>query len=105
MGSTLSVFHKNLEFRALFPDILPEILYMGVLSLSKAQNKAVAKFRKRLKQQRMARLEVHVRRGDATLVRNVIRALTNPDQEPATPPLLREHFGTGQAPGYESLQP
>jgi hypothetical protein len=71
--------------------------------LGKSQRKAVAKFRERLKQQRMARLEVHVRKDDAALVRNVIRGLTNPDQEQATRALLREHFGTDQARGLKAL--
>ena len=31
----------------------------------------------------MARLEVHVRKDDAALIRNVIWALANPDQEQA----------------------
>ena len=35
--------------------------------MGRAQQKAVAKFRKRLKQQRMARLEVHVRKDDTAL--------------------------------------
>jgi hypothetical protein len=51
----------------------------------------------------LARLEVYVRRDDAALVRNVIRALANPDQEQATRALLREHFGTGQAQGLKAL--
>jgi hypothetical protein len=76
---------------------------IGAHSLGKAQHKAVANFRKRLKQKRMARLEVHVRKDDAALVRNVIRALANPDQEQATRALLREYFGTGQAQGLKAL--
>jgi hypothetical protein len=59
-------------------------------------------FRKRLKQRKMARLEVHVRKDDAALIRNVIRALANPDQERATRTLLREHFGI-QAQGLKAL--
>ena len=51
----------------------------------------------------MARLEVHVRKGDAALVRNVIRALANPDQEQATRALLREHFGSRQTEGLKAL--
>jgi len=76
---------------------------LRVLSLSKAQHKAIAMFRKRLKQRKMARLEVHVRKDDAALIRNVIRALANPDQERATRTLLREHFGTGRAQGLKAL--
>lgn len=60
-------------------------------------------FRKRLKQRKMARLEVHVRKDDAALIRNVIRALGNPHQEQATRALLREYFGTGQEQGLKAL--
>jgi hypothetical protein len=56
-----------------------------------------------LKRQGMARLEVHVRKDDATLVRNVIRALASPDQEQAARTLLREHFGSGRAQGLKAL--
>jgi hypothetical protein len=55
--------------------------------------KAVAKFRKRLKKKRMARLEVHVRKDD------VIRPPASPGQEQVTRASLREHFGAGQAQG------
>jgi hypothetical protein len=61
-------------------------------------------FRKRLKQRKMARLEVHVRKDDAALIRNVIRALGNPHQEQATRALLREYFGTGQEQGLKALR-
>jgi hypothetical protein len=40
----------------------------------KAQYRAV-RFRKRLKRQEMARVEVNVGKDDAVLVRNVVRAL------------------------------
>jgi hypothetical protein len=71
--------------------------------LVKAQRKAVNIFRKRLKQLGMARLEVNVRKADATLVRNVVRALVNPQQEQAARALLREHFGSRQADGLKAL--
>lgn len=69
----------------------------------KAQRKAVNSFRKRLKRQGMARLEVNVRKDDATLVRNVVRALSNPEQEQTARALLREHFGSGHAEGLKAL--
>ena len=69
----------------------------------KAQRKAVNIFRKRLKQRGMARLEVNVRKADATLVRNVVRALVNPQQEQAARALLREHFGSRQVDGLKAL--
>jgi hypothetical protein len=88
--------------RTQFPDTFPEI-QSGVRGLGKTQHKAVNSFRRRLKQQGMVRLEVHVRKGDAALVRNVIRALANPDQEQATRTLLREHFGSRPAEGLKAL--
>ena len=51
----------------------------------------------------MARLEVHIRKDDAALVRNVVRALASPDQEQAARALLREHFGRGQVQGLKAL--
>ena len=69
----------------------------------KAQRKAINSFRKRLKQQGMARLEVNVRKADATLVRNMVRALVNPQQEQAARALLREHFGSRQVDGLKAL--
>ena len=69
----------------------------------KAQRKAINTFRKRLKQRGMARLEVNVRKDDVTLVRNVVRALSSPDQEQIARALLREHFGGRQAAGLKAL--
>jgi hypothetical protein len=71
--------------------------------LVKAHRKAIDNFRKRLKQQGMARVEVHVRKDDATLVRNVVRALSSPEQEQRARALLREHFGSGQTEGLKAL--
>jgi hypothetical protein len=71
--------------------------------LVKAQRKAINSFRKRLKQQGMVRLEVSVRKDDATLVRNVVRALASPEQEQTARALLREHFASGPAEGLKSL--
>ena len=75
----------------------------GGLALVRAQRTAVTSFRKRLKQQGMARLEVNVRKADATLVRNVVRALSSPEQEQTARALLREHFGSRQAEGLKAL--
>ena len=51
----------------------------------------------------MARPEVHVRKDDVALIRNVIRALANPSQEQATRALLREHFGSRRTEGLKAL--
>ena len=69
----------------------------------KTQRKAITIFRKRLKQKGMARLEVNVRKDDAALVRNVVRALASPEQEQTARALLREHFGSRQAEGLKAL--
>jgi hypothetical protein len=69
----------------------------------KAQRKAIDRFRKRLKRQGMARLEVNVRKDDAMLVRNVVRALSSPEQEQTARALLREHFGSCQTEGLKAL--
>jgi hypothetical protein len=71
--------------------------------LAKAQRKAINSFRKRLKRQGMARLEVNVRKDDAALVRNVVRALSSPEQEQTARALLREHFGSRQAERLKAL--
>jgi hypothetical protein len=71
--------------------------------LIKAQRKAINSFRKRLKQQGMTRLEVNVRQDDAALVRNVVKALSSPEQEQAARALLREHFGSLPTEGLKAL--
>ena len=71
--------------------------------MGKSQRKAINTFRKRLKQQGMARLEVNVRKDDAALVRNVVRALASPEQEQTARALLREHFGSRNAGGLKAL--
>ena len=62
--------------------------------MRKAHNKAVARFRARLTRRGMVRLDVHVRKGDAGLVRNVVRALASPDEGQAARAVLRRHFGS-----------
>ena len=69
----------------------------------KAQRKAVSSFRRRLKQQGMTRLEVRVRKDDASLVRDVVRALSSPEQEQEARALLRQRFASGQAKGLKAL--
>jgi hypothetical protein len=69
----------------------------------KSQRKAINRFRKHLKRQGMARVEVKVRKDDAVLVRNVVRALSSPEQEQTARALLREHFGSRRAEGLKVL--
>ena len=69
----------------------------------KPQRQALSRFRKRLKERRLTRLEVNVRKDDVALVRNVARALLSPQQRQAARALLREHFGGKPAQGLKAL--
>ena len=57
-----------------------------------AQHKAVVNYRRRLKRQGMTRVEVHVSKDDAALMRGVARALADPERERETRALLRARF-------------
>ena len=69
----------------------------------KTHRRAINRFRKRLKRLGMARVEVNVRKDHALLVRNLVRALSSPEQEQTARALLREHFGSRQAEGLKAL--
>jgi hypothetical protein len=71
--------------------------------MTKTRRTAVANFRRRLEQQGMARLEVRVRKDDVSLVREVVRALTSPEQGQEARALLREHFHVAPAKGLKAL--
>lgn len=68
-----------------------------------AQGKALSNYRRRLKRRGVVRLEVHVHRDDAPLVREVVSALADPDRGSDTRALLRERFGAGKAAGLKAL--
>jgi hypothetical protein len=51
----------------------------------------------------VVRLEVHVRKDDAALVRGVVKALADPERESEARSLLRERFGVGTAKGFKAL--
>jgi hypothetical protein len=71
--------------------------------MSKTGKKTLAAFRRRQKRQGIVRLEVHVRKDDAALVRNVVKALGDPQRETEARALLRERFGRGGAMGLKAL--
>jgi hypothetical protein len=71
--------------------------------LSGARGRAVATYRRRLKRRGHVRLEVHVRKSDAPLVRGVVKALDDPDREAETRALLRKRFGAGKRIGLKAL--
>lgn len=68
-----------------------------------AQRKALATYRRRMKGQGIVRLEVKVRKTDASLVRGVVSALADPELEDQTRALLREKFGTAKTAGLKAL--
>ena len=67
------------------------------------RRKALSTYRRRLKRRGVVRLEVHVRKDDAALVRGVVKALGDPDRETEARALLRERFGMGKAKGLKAL--
>ena len=67
------------------------------------QRKALTSYRRRLKRQGVVRVEVHVRKDDAALVRRVVSALADPKQAGEARALLRERFGSGKAKGLKAL--
>ena len=67
------------------------------------KKKSLSEFRQRQKRRGVVRLEVHVRKDDAALVRGVVTALSDPSRESETRSLLREHFGAGGARGLKAL--
>lgn len=71
--------------------------------MRKVQESAVANFRDRMKRQGVVRVEVYVRKDDASLVRNMAKALTDPSRESDTRALLREQFGETQGLGLKAL--
>jgi len=71
--------------------------------MSPAKRQSLAAYRRRLKRQGVVRLEVKVRKGDAPLLRGVVKALGDPNREAEARALLRERFGTDNATGLKAL--
>jgi hypothetical protein len=71
--------------------------------MSSAQRKAVTNYRRRLKGQGLVRLEVKVRRTDASLVRDVVNALADPKLETQTRAFLRERFNAPAAMNFKAF--
>ena len=71
--------------------------------MPQSKQKSLSAYRRRLKQRGVVRVEVHVRRNDAALVRGVARALTDPAVETEARALLRERFGAAKATGLKEL--
>ena len=71
--------------------------------MSSSPRKALSAYRRRLRRKGIVRLEVHVRKDDAALVRGVVDALADPVRETQARALLRERFGVGTAKGLKAL--
>jgi hypothetical protein len=71
--------------------------------MTASQKKALAAHRRRLKRRGITRLEIHVRRDDAVLIRGVARALADPARETGTRALLRKRFVSAQTKGLKAL--
>jgi hypothetical protein len=67
------------------------------------RKKSLAAYRRRQKRRGVVRLEVHVRRDDAVLIREVAQALSDPARATEARSLLRERFGTVPAKGLKAL--
>ncbi len=67
------------------------------------QKKTLAAYRRRQKRRGVMRLEVHVRKDDASLIRWVAKALSDPARATEARALLRERFGAIQAKGLKEL--
>jgi hypothetical protein len=76
---------------------------MEDFGVASTQRNALTTYRRRMKRQGVVRVEVHVRKDDASLVRGVVAALADPDREAETRALLRERFGAGPAMGLKAL--
>ena len=75
----------------------------GATNMASTQRTALSTYRRRLKRRGVVRLEVHVRKDDAALVRGVVKALADPEREGEARTWLRKHFGAGKADGLKAL--
>lgn len=57
------------------------------------KSKPLTAYRRRLKRRGVVRVEVHVSKNDAPLIKGVAQALADPAREAAARTLLRERFG------------
>ena len=80
----------------------PEIVFNEHVMVD-AHQTPLGQFRTRQKQLGIMRLEVQVRRDDAVLVRNIAKALTDPDREDEVRRLLSARFGAPATVGLKAL--
>jgi hypothetical protein len=65
--------------------------------------RSLSAYRRRLKRRGVVRVEVHVRKADAALVRDVAQALSDPARQAETRAWLREHFAGNPPSGLKAL--
>jgi len=71
--------------------------------MPRSQRKPVTAYRRRLKRRGVVRVEVHVHKDDAALVRGVAQALSDPAREAEARAILRERFNASEAKGFKAL--
>lgn len=71
--------------------------------MSRSQKSSLSAYRHRQKRQGIVRLEVHVRKDDAALIRRVANALSDPAREVDARALLRERFGAVKGKSLKAL--
>jgi len=91
---------RDANVSGIFPEITlcPKEAAVGVL-----RETPVARFRRRLEEKAMVRVEVSVAKADAALVRSVARALADPLRAAETRSILTARFGTPAKPGLKAL--
>lgn len=71
--------------------------------MAKGKHKPLSAYRRRLKQRGRMRVEVHVSKADAPLIRGVARALDDPQRADEARAMLRARFAPESAAGLKAL--
>ncbi len=71
--------------------------------MATTNSSSVTQWRKRRQRQGFVRVEVQVRKEDAALVRDVAKALIDPDRESETRDILRENIASPSQGGLKAL--
>lgn len=71
--------------------------------MAKVQSSAVTQWRKRRQRQGFVRVELQVRKEDVALVRDVAKALVDPDRETEARSVLREKIALSRFGGFKAL--
>ena len=71
--------------------------------MASTQPSAVTRGRKRRRLEGFARVELQVRREDVTLVREIAKALADPEREDETRTFLRKKIGDKRSKGFKEL--